>query len=107
MEELTRAGAENVAETLMTSLINIVDMVVQNGCVGVMKQQLEKMQGRHGCLEAWPFPETLNKADEMKYQLETFKAVVKLIEVREEQITNVKEGKKFAEGDEILKQLGF
>lgn len=106
MKELTKADAQKVA-SLITPLIDVLDMIVQVADIELMKRQFEKMQDQQEYLAAWPFPATLNKADETSHQLKTFGAIINLIEVRKNQIDNKIAGKKFSEGNEILKHLGF
>ena len=58
-------------------------------------------------LEAFPFPETLNKADEIRRNAEVFSAIVKLVKTRCYQTQKALEGPSFATGSEILKAMGY
>lgn len=67
----------------------------------------EKMQGHNSSLAAWPFPETMQKADAMQVQTDTFRQIIKLLEIRKHQWEVQLQLKEETPGEEVLKHLGF
>jgi hypothetical protein len=57
-------------------------------------------------LDAWPFPETMRKAEVMNGRTKTFVALVKLMEARKEQL-EIDKKPDTTPGQDVLQTLGF
>jgi len=71
-----------------------------------MEDAIHDMREHNGFLEAWPFPETMRKADEQKATLNTFEAIIDLLKARMKQVEEAKKPD-ITLGAEVLRQLGF
>lgn len=96
---------KNIAEDILPLMLQI-DMLCIKYKVDDLKEILEKMRDDVSTLEAWPFPETLRKAEIMGAQTETFAAFVKLIETRQSQLETQRKPDT-TPGAEILKAMGL
>jgi hypothetical protein len=97
--------AESVAADLLPIMIQF-DMLNLKYKLDDLKQILGKMRHHHSMLDAWPFPETMRKAEVMKAQTDTFEAFVILLEVRQKQLAIQREPD-LTPGQEVLRAMGL
>lgn len=105
--KLTAEQNQRLADKVLTPIIKIIDENLGEFDTAQLEETLEAMQDQTSTLAAWPFPETMAKADSMKATNETFKALLELIKCRENQKKESMKIEKGTSGDRVLKQLGF
>ena len=105
--KLTAEQNQRLADKVLTPIIKIIDESLGEFDISQLEETLEAMEGQTGTLAAWPFPETMEKAESMKATNETFKALLELIKSRANQKKKAMESAKGTAGNQVLKQLGF
>lgn len=103
--EITRKEAEKVA-TLIGPIIGIIDVIERVADTKKMRRILQDMYRQASTLDSLPFPETMNRGEEIRNDAHFFDAVIRLIEARRKQKENVGK-KRFSTGSEILKMMGL
>lgn len=83
-----------------------IDSLNEQFRVENLKEIILKMDNDCSFLEAWPFPETLRKAEVMNGRTKTFTALVKLMEARKEQLEIDKKPDSTI-GQDVLKAIGL
>jgi hypothetical protein len=96
-----------VAECLFP-ILGFIDAINTRFEIADLKKVLGKINSQASILQALPFDATMNKGDTIFAQGETFKKIIELAEIRQEQIETQKEivNRKEA-GQEVLRQMGF
>jgi hypothetical protein len=104
--ELNLSRSKEIANYLLAVLVQLDALMAEVHLeeLEVMSRALRKPVGT---LEALPFPKTLNKAEELKRQCDVFDAFVGLVRARLEQKAAAERGAPFADGNEILHQMGL
>ena len=82
---LTLEENTELAETVLTPIIELIDMAVEEYDIDRLKATYEKMQDQTNTLRAFPFPDTIDKSDSHTVINKMFKAVMDMIEIRIEQ----------------------
>jgi hypothetical protein len=97
---------KEIANYLLAVLVQL-DVLTAEVHLEELEVMSHKLREPVRILEALPFPKTLNKAEELKRQCDVFDAFVDLVRARLEQKAAVERGAPFADGDEILHQMGL
>ena len=93
------------ADGIIGPLLMIIDMNVDNFDIDRLRATLDKMHRTHSSIAAWPFPETVDKADELALKNDTFKAIVDLMEARKKFIDYAKNKPDITAGESVIKHL--
>jgi hypothetical protein len=104
-EALTKEENIILAAEVLKPIIEIIDN--NTFPVDRLKKTLENMEDNFRNVQAWPFQETMDKAEIIKIQNLMFEMIVNLIELRETQKEVTIKQMNSSPGDQILKQLGF
>ena len=72
-----------------------------------MERQLKDLEHNTSYLEAWPFPETMDRADERKLQDKLFQLIIDMFKVRQEFVKMAIQHQKQKPGEKILRDLGM
>jgi hypothetical protein len=97
---------EDVASSVKQMMV-MLDLMLLEYDVKDLRTMAQDMRSNNAKLSAWPFPETMNKAELQAAQLNTFEVLIKLLETRQEQMRLHHEKPRFIEGNELLKKLGY
>jgi len=89
-------------------ILGFIDAIIARFDLKDLRKVLAKINSQASTLQAFPFPENLNKGETIQAQAGTLEKIIELAEVREEQIKTQKEiASRKEAGQEVLKQLGF
>jgi hypothetical protein len=107
MDEEHKEFLENqeIASDMLPILLSL-DVFSARHDIDNLKRLVGKMSQDVGFLEAWPFPETMRKAEIMKAQVETFRQFVSLLEARREQF-KIQNKEDETPGNGVLKHMGL
>ena len=107
-EKITLEQSQKLA-ALMEILLAPVDMIIANepGALEQMDRAIAGMSDHHGTLQALPFPETLNKADDVRLRLQLLEAIRGLVAARLGQREAALKGANYTTGADVLERLGL
>lgn len=109
IKALTKAENTVLSQLVIEPILNAVDMLVMADKFPVerIRETLKNMESHTSTVRAFPFPETMDKADMLRIQNYIFAHIVYIIELREKQKELVIKQSRGSAGVEVLKQLGF
>lgn len=97
---------ENVASDLKL-MLTIIDLFIDTYEIEGVEKIIENMKEKNSTLQAFPFPETMAKADKMIDQTKVFEAFLNLVKSRIEQRENLMNQSNETGGEAVLKALGM
>lgn len=100
-----RMTAAEIA-TAITPILQVADVVLETIELKAARECLGLMQDHASTLAAWPFPETMNRAEKRRLQNDTFKALIGFLEARQRQRDAAGRPDPYAAGSEVLRMLG-
>jgi hypothetical protein len=100
-EELIKEIAEEIIP-----IMNLIDLFLVKFEIKDIDKIIENMQDHDSYLAAFPFPETMRKAEVMNVKTETFRKFRDLLKARTAQ-TEVMKKSDITPGGEILKLMGM
>ncbi len=106
MSEKTKERSQQIADLLKPILLSL-QMFMQEVPIEEMESILSDMEDVTSTLAAWPFPNTLNKAEEMNVKNELFKAMINFMKTQKKVLDFQNKPKSFSNGDEVLKAMGL
>jgi len=106
------ARNQKIADSLRPVLDGVDKIIRESQTIGGLQledyeQAAKDMREPIGRLEAFPFPETLNKAEVMRVECEVFDAVIEVLRVRLRQRDLLIKGGSFTTGEQILRMMGL
>ena len=105
---LTREENQELAEMILKPVLLYIDLASERFPEERLKATLEKMHDHNSTLAAWPFPETMDKSDEMADSTAVFEKIVELISLRKTQLAERKKRSgRTSPGADVLKALGM
>ena len=110
VKELTKEENQELADMVLKPVLLCIDLASGRFPEERLKATLEKMHGHNSALAAWPFAETMDKADAMTESTEVFEKIVELIILRRHQLAEAMERaerSKSTPGQDVLKALGM
>ena len=109
IKPLTKAENTVFASLVIEPILHTVDMITNSDKFPIerIRKTLEQMEDHVSTVQAFPFPETMDKAGMMRIQNEIMEHIVDIIELREKQKELTLEQSEGSSGMKVLKQLGF
>lgn len=107
-EKITLEQSKKLA-ALMEIVLGPVDMIIANEpeALEQMDQAIAGMSDHHGMLQALPFSETLNKADDVRLRIQLLQAIRGLVAARLGQREAALKGPNYTTGENVLRELGL
>jgi len=103
-EKYTLEENQLLADNVIEPIMKIVNENIILFNPDRMRATLESMCSHQRTTAAWPFPESINKAENMAAQNALFESIIELFEHRRSQ---AKKMQGHADHDKMLKTLGF
>jgi len=95
------------ANDIIGPIMDIINVNMDQFDLDKLRGTLKKMNDHVGTIKAFPFQETMDKADIMRIQNDIFEKIIELIELRIKQRAVVFDQIKPTAGDQILRHLGM
>ena len=92
-------------DTFLKPLIELVDQTLRISDIDRLRESLNNMRKQIGTIEAFPFQETMDKADELIFKANEFEAIINLLEARQIYINYALNRTSETPGASILKQI--
>ncbi len=106
MSEKTKERNQEIADLIKPVLLDL-QILMREVPIEEMESILNRMKDTASTLAAWPFPNTLNKAEEMNVKNELFKAMINFMKAQKKVLDFKNKPKSFSNGDEVLKAMGL
>lgn len=103
-----KAISEQIAEFLILPINTSMDLAMgmRPHLADEMRERLEGMRERESVMAAFPTPETMHKAEELRVDNDLFECMLNLVIKREAQ-KELKAKDTTSPGEAILRQMGF
>lgn len=95
------------ADEVLKPIILIIDQAIPSFDIDRLKATLDEMHSRASTCAAFPFPETMDKADNISAMNKLFECVINLLEARAQQQKTAADTNRRTAGEDILSALGF
>lgn len=101
--------SHQIADNIIHPMNTVLDMALHElpNVVDEMKARLHDMEHGQSVMAAWPTAETMDKADRMALECATFRAMIVLMEKRQEQMEHARKPRNPTVGEAILRQMGM
>ncbi len=106
MSEKTKERSQQIADLLKPVLLSL-QTFMQEVPIEEMESIANDMEDVASTLAAWPFPNTLNKAEEMKVKNELMESMIHFMKAQKKVLDFNNKPKSFSNGDEVLKAMGL
>ncbi len=94
-----------LANTFFKPLMELVDQTLQLWDIDRMRESLNNMRKQISTIDAFPFQETMDKADELSLKANEFEAIIDLLEARQVYINYALSRTGETPGASVLKQI--
>lgn len=109
MEKMTLEENTIFSDQVLSPIMEIIDNSINvfQFDIDKLKATLDEMKSQVSTLHALPFPETMNQAETKGAIVKLYANIIKLIELRMEQIKVAENQSNMSPGDEMLKSMGL